>query len=274
MLECDQRVRPFPHARTFFWPAPRVLVLGLLVLGLAGCVYLPRATQRPVPTIGSQGKGSPAASTLVVFLPGRWDRMDAYERHGFIAEMARAGVRADWLSVDAHPGYYRERSVVDRLHEDVLVPARARGYRRIVIVGISLGGLGALLSERDQPGKVDALVLIAPYLGQNKRLLAEIAATGGPAAWAVGHTPVEGVFETDLWTFLGKKNASLPPTWLAWGDKDSFAESHRLLAPLLPSDRLFTQPGAHDWETWQALWQQLCERSDLFADEKKAARLP
>ncbi|MFO1447347.1 MAG: hypothetical protein U1F61_04135 [Opitutaceae bacterium] len=259
-----------PHAPAHVRRARVVFLFGLLAWLVGGCAYLPRATQRPVPTVGSPGAGAPTASTLVVFLPGRGDRMEDFERHGLSGELSRAGVRADWISVDAHLGYYRERSVVDRLREDVIAPARARGYRRIVFVGISLGGLGGLLYERDQPRQIDALVLIAPYLGQNQKHFAEITAAGGPVAWAAAHTDAKGEVEMELWTFLGSRHGSLPPTWLAYGESDRFAVGHRLLSPLLARERVLTQPGGHDWTTWQSLWQQLCHRSALFAEEKKS----
>lgn len=194
--------------------------------------------------------------------------MEDFERHGLSGELSRAGVHADWISVDAHLGYYRERSVVDRLREDVIAPARARGYRRIVVVGISLGGLGGLLYERDQPGQIDALVLIAPYLGQNKTLFAEIAAAGGPVPWAAAHADAKGEVETELWAFLGRRHGSLPPTWLAFGESDRLAVGHRLLGPLLPGERVLTEPGGHDWMTWQSLWRRLCHHSTLFAEER------
>jgi hypothetical protein len=45
-------------------------------------------------------------------------------------------VKADLVAVDAHLGYYYKRTIIDRLREDVLVPAKVQGYRRIVVVGI------------------------------------------------------------------------------------------------------------------------------------------
>jgi pimeloyl-ACP methyl ester carboxylesterase len=152
-----------------------------------------------------------------------------------------------------------------------LLPARLRGYRRIVLVGVSLGGLGALLSEREYPGSVDALVLLGPYLGDDGRLFAGIAAAGGPAAWATGRDLHTGRVEEQLWTFLGTRSAALPPTWLLCGRGDSLGPGHRLLAGLLPAARVATIEGAHDWPTWNALWREVCFHSDLFRAEKTGA---
>ncbi len=200
--------------------------------------------------------------------------MEDFVQKGLSAELSRAGVRADWISVDAHLGYYRARSVIERLKKDVITPARQRGYRRIVVVGISLGGLGGLLYERDQPGEIDALVLMAPFLGGKDKVFAEITAAGGPEAWASARQNESSEaknsdLERDLWSFLGKRHAQLPPTWLAFGEADRYADGHRLFAPLIPDKRVFRDSGGHDWKTWQVLWREVCERSDVFAEEKK-----
>src|ERR671930_1091173 len=79
--------------------------------------------------------------TLVVFLPGIGDFAEDFERHGFIAALAASGLAADALAVDAHYGYYGRRTVLERLAEDVVLPAREQGYREVWLVGISMGGL-------------------------------------------------------------------------------------------------------------------------------------
>jgi len=247
----------------------RYLFVGAILVSLSGCAFWPRSTLSPIPTIQST-PGSPTAPTLVVFLPGRGDRLKDFERRGLSEEMARSGVRADWVAVDAHLGYYRSRLVIERLREDVIEPARARGYRRIVVVGVSLGGLGGLLGERDHPGLFDAIVLIAPYLGDRKAMFDEIQNQGGPVPWAAAHSPAAGDIGEQVWSFLGQRVTTLPPTWLAYGSADRFAVGHRLLAPLLQADRVKISAGGHDWPTWQALWRDLCQHSDLFAAERRS----
>jgi pimeloyl-ACP methyl ester carboxylesterase len=214
------------------------------------------------------------ASTLIVFLPGRGGSMQDFVRNNFLAILHEAGVTADSITVDAHLGYYYKRTVVERLWTDVLQPARQQGYRRIVLVGISLGGVGALLCEREHPGAVDALVLLSPYLGDNDPFFKQIADAGGPARWAAGRDLYSSGVEEQLWTFLGKRSANLPPTWLLFGRRDSLAQGHRLLATLLPAARVSTIDGAHDWPTWRALWHGVCFDSDLFLAEKGSGATP
>ena len=238
------------------------------LLALTGCSLFLRDTPVPIPTRTMMLSPTGRTETLVVFMPGRGDTMADLEREGMIATLREAGVQADAVVVDAHLGYYFKRTVVERLRTDVLLPARQQGYRRIVLVGTSLGGLGSLLCERDHPGSVDALVLLAPYLGEKDKFFDGIAAAGGPAAWARGRDPRAGTIEDEVWTFLGTRASALPPTWLLSGTEDPYVRGHRLFATLLPAGRVTTMPGAHEWPVWRALWREVCFHSDVFAAER------
>jgi len=242
----------------------------LALLALTGCSLFLRDTPAPIPTRTLLLSAPARTSTLVVFMPGRWGELADMEREGMIDALREAGVQADAVVVDAHLGYYFNRKVVERLRADVLLPARQQGYRRIVLVGMSLGGLGSLLCERDYPGSVDALVLLAPYLGAKDSLFDGIAAAGGPAAWARDRDPLAGGIEEQIWTFLGTKSSALPPTWLLSGTEDPYVRGHRVFATLLPAGHVTTIPGAHDWPVWRALWRDVCFHSDVFATERAA----
>ena len=183
-------------------------------------------------TIAHPGAGV-AGGDLVVFLPGRGDRAEDFEERGFLAAAREAGLDADVLAVDAHLAYYYKRVIMDRLWEDVVLPARARGYRRVFIVGISLGGLGALTRE--------------------------IETAGGLARWSGG--PSERDFR-GVWSFLRgyATGEARPPLWLAYGESDRYAYGHRLLASVLPGDRVLVTPGGHDWKAWDRLWREFLAR--------------
>lgn len=237
--------------------------LALALIGLSGCAYLPRATPTPIPTKEFPATAGKRASTLVVFLPGRGDTMDDFERNGFLETLHRTRPEADAIVVDAHLGYYLNRSIVDRLANDVLQPARQKGYRRIVIVGISLGGLGSLLCVRDHADLVDNLVLIAPYLGDKSQLFSEIQSVGGPANWAHDRSSGGKEIDEEIWAFIGKNAEHLPPTWLFAGTGDRLHEGHQLFATLLPADHVTLIDGAHNWKTWRTLWSRACETSAL-----------
>lgn len=243
----------------------------LASLTFTGCTLFLRDTPTPIPTQSTRISPTDRATTLVVFLPGRGGSMADFEKQGFLTILQEAGIKADTIAVDSHLGYYIKRTVIDRLWADVLQPARQQGYHRIVLVGVSLGGVGALFSEREHPGAADALVLLGPYLGDKQKVFEKITAAGGPAAWATGRDLYADNVEEQIWTFLGAKAASLPPTWLLFGKGDSLTPGHRLFASMLPAARVASIDGAHDWPTWQALWRDVCANTDLFLVEKVPA---
>jgi pimeloyl-ACP methyl ester carboxylesterase len=208
-------------------------------------------------TVAYPGAGV-AGGDLVVFLPGRGDRPEDFEGRGFLAAARAAGMSADVLAVDAHLEYYRRRMIVDRLWSDVVLPARARGYRRLWFVGISLGGLGSLALAQRHPDAAAGILAIAPYLGEPD-LVREIEAAGGLARWSGDPSAPE---LRGLWGWLRgyATGAERPPLWLAYGEADRYAYGHRLLASALPEGHVLAGSGGHDWTAWTPLWPQILAR--------------
>ncbi|MBK8241052.1 MAG: alpha/beta hydrolase [Deltaproteobacteria bacterium] len=199
--------------------------------------------------------GSPAAAsrTLLVLLPGRGDLGEDYARHGFVARAhAEAGV--DVITVDAHFGYYADRTIRERLHEDVLAPARGR-YEHIWLLGISMGGIGALLTAEKYPDDVDGLLLIAPYLGR-RRTIEAVMRAGGLAKW---QPPADLAWDERLWAWMKSTDT---PIYLAYGTEDFGARAHVVLAAALPKDRVLTAPGEHAWTAWTPLFDRLLDEVD------------
>ncbi len=243
----------------------------LLVFSAAGCLYLPRAARVPMRSISVSVTTAPS-KTLIVFLPGRGDSMNDFAEKGLLATLREAGPAVDVVCVDAHMGYYLSGTIAQRLRDDVLRPARGRGYTRIVAVGISLGGLGALLTERDQRDSFDALVLIAPYLGNDALLFGDITKAGGPARWAgLGRRDSRESIAEIVWTYLGERCATLPETWLLFGENDRYRAGQQLLAGLLPSSHVTILPGKHDWATWNRLWRSACATPGLLTADNVGA---
>jgi hypothetical protein len=199
-------------------------------------------------------------STLLVMLPGSYSLPEEFQSEGFVHIARAQHVAADVLLVDAHMGYYRNRSVIDRLAEDVVGPARARGYRQIWLVGISLGSVGAMLYADAHPEDVDGIVLIAPYLGE-KSTANEIKMAGGLSQWpSPAVTP--GDLDAILWRFLkgqtaGPSTAKTLPIFLGYGEQDRFRDSAEVLRAALPASHVFTAPGGHDWPAWRAVWEHI-----------------
>ena len=170
----------------------------------------------PLRTIPHAGAGA-AAGDLVVFLPGRGDRAEDFEQRGFLAAARQAGLEADVLAVDAHLAYYYKRVITERLWEDVILPARAHGYRRVFVVGISLGGLGAITLSQEHPDAVAGLFVLAPYLGEPE-LTREIEGAGG---CPLERAPSEAT--SGVGSCAGTRPGAAAALWLAYGESDRYA---------------------------------------------------
>lgn len=199
------------------------------------------------------------SDTLVVMLPGAYSRPPEFVEAGFPQSLREAGSLADVLIVDSHLGYFSDRSVLRRLREEVVQPAREQGYQRVWLVGISLGGFGALGYAMRHRSEIDGVLVLAPYLGP-RRLTQEIDAAGGPRAWrAAGLDASEpdasDALDRELWRGFTDAATQLPPVHLGYGLDDRFVSAHRSFAELLPAERVSTAAGGHAWPAWRALWQ-------------------
>lgn len=233
-------------------------------LGTTGCGWLPRQAVVPMPLIRQAGPCTGQAPALVVMLPGAYSRPEEFVAEGYLGALRESRAAADAVVADAHLGYFRNRSVFDRLQADVIGPARAQGYR-VWLVGISLGGFGALGHAMRHPADIEGVVALAPYVGE-RALLREIAEAGGPAAWHARPPPEPAEGDDPgraLWRYWAAPPAGAPPLYLGFGREDRLVEGHRLLARTLAPDRVTEVPGGHDWPPWRALWQQWLARGLL-----------
>lgn len=202
---------------------------------------------------------------LVVFLPGFGDDAEVFDEHGFNDALRARSLVVDTASAQATFGYYMRRTVLDRLRNDVLLPAKGAGYQQIWLVGISMGGMGVLLAmSKESSVNIAGGLLLAPYLGDDS-LLREIDRAGGLARWS----PLASVnddYQRDVWRFLKKatdQSASSPSIYLGAGDRDKLSFGHRILAAALPRNHVFATPGRHDWGPWGTLWAQFLDQSDF-----------
>jgi hypothetical protein len=220
-------------------------------------------------TMQAIGDRSPMADPdriLLVMLPGAHMKPADFIDCGFVAALRVQDWPIDVLAVDTGMDCYLDDSIVDRLHEDIILPAQASGARPIWLLGISLGGMGALLYAQAHGAAVRGIILLSPFIG-TRGLIAEIEQAGGLRQWpgpAGAPTP-----EQALLAWLAQYQAS-DQRWakllLAYGVDDRFAAAHRLLADLLPRDRILTAPGGHDWETWTRLWHEILETAPFTSD--------
>lgn len=235
--------------------------------GLGGCAWL----QRPTPVamdylFDDRACAGTQAPVLLVLLPGVHMAPVELVAQGFVAALRQRGLAVDVALPDAHIGYAQDGSIGRHLHDDVIAPLRARGYRRVWLAGISLGGFVALGYAQQHPGSIEGLVALAPYLGRQLFLQAVVQA-GGPRAWAAmqrgnaDDPAIEAAVERAVWQWLADPPVGAPRLWLGYGRDDRFAEAHRMLAGLLPPERVAVVPGDHDWPPWRALWAQWLDRA-------------
>ena len=237
----------------------------LLTLGMLFGCYPKGDPHKPIPT--ALIPAGQRAQRLVVVLPGRGDGLSGLQR----AQIARA-IQVQWHDADVilsglTIGYYLQGNAIQRLHDEIVAPARMRGYREIWLLGASLGGLGALMYDGQWPGTIDGIVLMAPYLGE-KPLLQDIATAGGIARWNPGPVParIDGDnFQHELWRHLqtwSHEPARARNVWLAYGDRDYLRDTMPSLTPLLRPSHILVRRGKHAWTTWTPATREILAAVD------------
>ena len=238
----------------------RAVAAGLALL-LAGC-----ATQRPVvvpmASVALPASAQRISTTLIVFLPGVQELPQDIVREGFVDQVRARGIDADVVVADAHLGYFRNGLFEQRLREDIVQPARARGYRSVWLAGISLGGFGALRYARAFPGEIDGIIALAPYVAPRQDLQ-EVWHAGGLLRWQPAQPLQPSQHERALLLWLkgyADPAQQRPPLYVGYGDSDGLQPFTPLMAGILPPERLLSAPGGHDWPPWKAMWGQALDR--------------
>jgi len=197
--------------------------------------------------------GPAAARGAIVLLPGFGDRPSAFEKHGFVAALRRHAPHYDVIAADAHFGYYRAHSLVERLDRDVIAPLRSQGYRELWLAGTSMGGFGAVGYARTHPERIAGLLLFAPYMG-SADVAREVVQGGGLCKYQAPARYVDdaGGFTRANFGYLRKLACEPSPiaVWLAVGQSDRLLTANAILGRALPPQRFVTLPGGHGWKVW------------------------
>lgn len=211
--------------------------------------------------------GQDAERILLVMLPAAKARPEDLLEQGFVAAVRDRGLPLDVAVMDAQPDYYLEGRVGERLAADVFRPLRARGHRRIWLMGMSLGGMGCIAYARRHAAEVEGVILLAPFLGA-RGLIAQILRAGGLARWQpAAPAPDDEELALLLWLKNYRAdNPQLPAIHLGCGRDDRYAPASAMLAQQLPAERVVSVPGKHDWQTWIRLWRALLAKN-LFLVE-------
>ena len=230
------------------------LLLVIIFFAFAACT--PKA-KAPIPVLEYGTMDAVGHKNLLILLRGlggdNWD----FEKHGIIAEVRKRDLPFDIVAPDAHFGYYKTRTIEERLKYDIIDPARRQGYKNIWLAGFSMGGMGGLFYIKFYPDDVDGVILCSPFVGWDD-IHEEITAAGGVLEWPGKNDPAEDEWQYLLWNFIKELDAAqekYPPLFLGYGTDDLLVgDGPKLMKPVLPEKRVFTIPGGHDYQTFRRLW--------------------
>ena len=237
-------------------------VIVSIVLVFLGCFgSRDKKTLHSVRYSGMSGKRS-----LVVLFPGIGGKGSHYETQGFLDEVWERGFEASMEVLDVKPSLYLGSRIVELVKTEVIEPAKAEGFKEIYLVGVSMGGHGALLYATKYPEDVDGIVLLAPFIGGDTASEA-IEEAGGLDTWE--DCPfLAWTYGCNLWKSL-QVYVSDPRNQrkvvLGFGREDIFVDQCRVLADVLLPEQVFTVPGGHDWATWKRLF---IKAADYFLELK------
>jgi pimeloyl-ACP methyl ester carboxylesterase len=215
-----------------------------------------------MPALEFSTLGPVRARGAFILLPGFGDRPEAFSEHGFVAALRRHFPDYDVIAADAHFGYYRARTLLERLDHDVIGPLRAAGYRELWLVGASMGGHGAIAYARTHPERIAGLLLFAPYMGP-REVVEEVERAGGLCAYSPpAATDDAAGFARANFGFLREIGCtpSRISVWLAVGSSDRLLPADRVLGRALAPDHFLTAPGGHGWAVWTPALQRLLPR--------------
>jgi len=237
----------------------KFMILLIFSAILASCALYPTT---PVRTQDFRD-GKKPKKHLVILLSGRGASFDYFERQQWVAYAEQGTDDTDFVAPFLHYGYYMSGSVVSRLHEDIILPAKQQGYQTISLVGISMGGVGCLFYSYKYPDDIDRLYLFSPYLGKDD-VLRQIRADGGLQKWHI-RMEDEADWNYYIWQRLQQivsDPVSRQKIFLGYGNNDKL-KGHDLLAAAMPANHVISLPGNHDDVTFTKLWQTMVERGYL-----------
>ena len=200
----------------------------------------------------------------IALLTGSYSQPEDFVREGFPEAVRAQGIAAEIVMAEMRAAWFADGSIVERIHEHVVRPARARGHHRIWLAGISLGALASLCYAARHDEAIEGILLISPYPA-TREVLREMEEAGGLGRWKPV-IPPQGDLEREAWMFLADRGQGGPQVHCYFASGDRFAEGQRLMARALAPECVREVPGGHDWPAWRRLW------GDFLAHSKAELR--
>ncbi|HKJ64876.1 MAG TPA: alpha/beta fold hydrolase [Desulfopila sp.] len=234
------------------------LLLFVSCLMFSSCSYF---ANKPLKTLVYKYDNSVSSKNLFVFMRGLGGSNRSFADAGMVEAVKMRKVPFDIIAPNAHFAYYSERTLVERLHEDVIVPATLQGYRNIWLIGVSMGGLGSMLYLKERPEHIDGVFLVVPFLGYDE-ILDDILAAGGVRSWQPGNYDADEDWERMFWHWIKDEvtDRSTIPLFLGYGKSDEYVKGQRLFSTVIPPDRVIAVDGGHDLATIVSLWDSFLDR--------------
>ena len=203
---------------------------------------------------------------LLLMLPGAKNTPQQLVEFGFIRALRERNLPVDVLALDAHVDLYLERADIEQVLQHALEEAHQYGYRRIWLLGISLGGSGAMICATQHRAQIEGIFLLAPFLG-TRGLIAEVEAAGGLHDWQAGEVASRDHERRLLEQIrcITQDESRVPPVYLGYGSEDRYRGASIMLSECLESHYVTAIPGGHDWETWLSLWNRLLDKQPFAA---------
>jgi hypothetical protein len=204
--------------------------------------------------------GKPAP-LLVALLSGSFTQAEDFIREGFVAALRERRIDAEVAMAEVRMAYFADGSVVERIGESVLAPARQRGASRVWLAGISLGALASLAYAARHEDELEGLLLMSPYPG-TRLLQREMDAAGGLAKW-VEQDAGEADIEREAWHWLARRDAGRLGVHCYFASGDRFLEGQRKMAEALPAGAVHEMAGGHEWKDWRRMWIEFLQSGTL-----------
>lgn len=174
--------------------------------------------------------GAAGERILLLMLPGAKNTPQQLVDNGFIRALRERELPVDVLALHAHVDLYLDRGDIERVLHGTLDEVRAQGYRRIWLLGISLGGSGAMICATQRPTEIERVFLLAPFLG-TRGIIAEVGAAGGLQLWCAGEIAPRD-HERALLDKIKQapiQGDDFPAIYLGYGQEDRYAAASNFI---------------------------------------------
>jgi len=203
------------------------------------------------------------AEHLIILLSGQGASETYFQDNRWIEIAREHGSEVDFIAPYAHFGYYMTQSLLPRLNEDVIIPAKKLGYKTISIAGISMGGLGSILYSNKFPDDIDRIYLVSPYLG-NDDVHDEIRQAGGLEHWQLKK---DNANDWNYFVWQRLKEMLQDPgqkkkLFLGYGEQDRL-KGHDVLAQAIPESQVIIVQGGHKDTVFTEIWKNMNKKGFL-----------